>query len=138
MTQIKSYAMTSDWKTFQRAAAAHRNLRDTMTGKSKRDNAVDHATKWRDTHPPIALALYWRTTSMLTVEEDLSDTSADELTMEYTSAKRSRHAPLGAQRIIQLRPTRLQYLDTQDQAHNMCNLVSLVTSEGLAIQVLPK
>ena len=91
MTQIKSYAMTSDRETFQRGATAFRNLRD--LAQSQRDGFIEQANEsTRHVLSPSTTTADSRT-SLSATQEDGSDTSLDELAPEESAIKRSRHAP---------------------------------------------
>ncbi|KAL9011283.1 MAG: hypothetical protein Q9173_003861 [Seirophora scorigena] len=91
MTQIKSYAMTSDRETFQKGATAFRNLRD-LAG-SHRDSLLEKANR-AARHAPTpspSTTLTESRESRSVLNEDRSDTSADELAAEELTRKRHRH-----------------------------------------------
>ena len=91
MTQIKSYAMTSDRETFQRGATAYRNLRD--LAQSQRDGFIEQANESTRHVPSPSTTTADSRTSLSATQEDGSDTSLDELAPEESAIKRSRHAP---------------------------------------------
>ena len=91
MTQIDSYAMTGNSKSFREGATAFRNLRD-LAG-SHRDSLLEEANR-AARHAPISspsttLTESYGSRSML--YEDQSDTSADELAAKELTTKRHRH-----------------------------------------------
>lgn len=97
MTQIKSYAMTSDRETFQQGATAFRNLRD--HAETRRNSLIDEANRAAQHAPPPSpsITLTESPGSRSVVYEDQSDTSTDELAAENSTAKRHRH---GARRSL--------------------------------------
>ncbi|KIW40700.1 uncharacterized protein PV06_07877 [Exophiala oligosperma] len=94
MTQINSYGMTGNVKTFREGAAAYRNCRD--QAKSFLTDAIDQANETARRPPPkkCATEILDSSTSWSTNLIDASDTSEDELARnEVRRIKRSRPAP---------------------------------------------
>jgi hypothetical protein len=91
MTQLKSYAMTSDRETFQTGATAFRNLRD--LAESHRNSFIEeanHAARHAPAPSPSTTLTESRE-SLSVLYEGQSDTSAEELAAEELIAKRHRH-----------------------------------------------
>jgi hypothetical protein len=105
MTQLRSFAMTDNINTFREGAGGLRNNRD--RAKANRDDFIDQANQIARRTPadtPSTTFTDSRTTlSML--QEDESDTSADELVVERTTAKRTRHAAVEQSRLAAMPPT---------------------------------
>ena len=93
MTQIKGYMMTSDRETFQKGATAFRNLRD--LAQTRRDELIDRANRATRHAPTESLSTTFTDsrTSLSVLHESEPDTSADELAIEETTIKRTRHLP---------------------------------------------
>ena len=91
MTQIDSYAMTGNSRSFREGATAYRNLRD--LAQSQRDGFIEQANESTRHVPSPSTTTADSRTSLSATQEDGSDTSVDELAAEELTIKRSRHAP---------------------------------------------
>jgi len=91
MSQVAGYQMTASRETFVNGAAGFRNLRD--EAKTKRDKFIDHANQIARGAPADrpSTPLTDSRTSRSRLQEDESDSSADELAAVQTTAKRTRY-----------------------------------------------
>lgn len=90
MTQLRSFSMNDTLKSFREGAGAFRNLRD--LSQTYRNSAIEHANeaaRHAAADSPSTLLTDSRA-SLSVVQDDTSDTSADETPDEHTTAKRSR------------------------------------------------
>ena len=99
MTQINSYAMTGNAKSFREGATAYRKVRD--MAKRHRDDFIEQANRGARQLPADSpsTTLTNSRTSLSVLYEGQSDTSADELTAEELTIKRTRdvHQPSSRQ-----------------------------------------
>ncbi|EXJ88636.1 hypothetical protein A1O1_05567 [Capronia coronata CBS 617.96] len=93
MAQLRGIDMTHNVDSFRDAATAFRNARD--LGKLHRDDFIERANQVARRQPAgCASTTSTRERSSLSVlQEDQSDTSADELALSRSARKRSRLAP---------------------------------------------
>jgi hypothetical protein len=91
MTQLRSFAMTDNSETFRTGAAAVRNLRD--YAESHRDSFIEEANR-KARHAPApspSTTLTESRESRSSVNEDQSDSSAEEPAAEELTTKRHRY-----------------------------------------------
>ncbi|EXJ80937.1 hypothetical protein A1O3_07225 [Capronia epimyces CBS 606.96] len=91
MTQVKAYALTSDRETFVQGVTSYRNIRD--LAKENRDAFIDHANQMARRAPADSPSTaFTNSTSSSALQEEHSETSADELALQQTVVKRPRRA----------------------------------------------
>jgi len=109
MTQLKGYQMSSDRETFVKGAGGFRHNRD--RAKTDRDKFIDVANQIARRAPadtPSTRFTHSRT-SLSVLQENESDTSADEVAAEQTAAKRTRYATCETSRHTAMSPTAASY-----------------------------
>lgn len=97
MTQVDSFAMTGNIRTFREGATAYRNARDLAS--THRKSFVGQANTVAATVPvttPSTSVVSSRTSATLPLDGD-SDTSLDELALDVDHVKRARHRLSSAQ-----------------------------------------
>jgi hypothetical protein len=105
--------MTGNRETFVKGAGGFRHNRD--RAKTDRDNFIEHANQIARRAPTDTPSTSFTDsrTSLSMLQEDESDTSADELAAEQMTAKRTRHTTLEKSRHPAMTPTAAPYSTTR-------------------------
>lgn len=90
MTKLTGFDLTGSISSFREGATAYRNTRD--LAKSYRDRFIDNANQvaQRASTDSHSTTLTGRRSSLSALQEEQSETSADELVLEQAGTKRSR------------------------------------------------
>lgn len=122
MAQIRGFDITDNIDSFREGAAAFRNLRD--LAKAHRDDLIHRANQLARQAPArsASTTVSDRRTSLSVSWEDQSDTSAAELALDQSMAKRSRYASAEISRSAPVAPTAVPYSgphDARTSTHDM-------------------